>query len=620
MKKKFKILSLMTMLVFLFTNVKVFAVTIGTVDQGAYLNYHSLVDGLVKPVGHERYYGEDGEVCYCLTVGAESPNGQDYMEKMPTDPGIETILYWGYPARDGSRWGLDADEYRYATQLAIWSYEREAGINRGIDRNRLQNGPSPLSKFKPAIDFLVSKGISKEVHKFFEVTPTNVNTTVNGNYFVSEPITLQSDYTVKNIKVSILSTSDPSIKDQIKIIDADGDERTTYSSNESFRVEIPNTANTGNLRLKASGDVDIPVSLTYKSPSAGMQDMSVTPLKTTPMNRDGITINWTALKGQLEVTKKDNDGKLLDGAKFQLKDSTGKVIATQTSKDGKVNFNDLVAGNYTLEEVAAPEGYVPVGPTTVTINPNQTTKINLVDNKIQGKIAVQKTDVESGAKLQGAQFTVYDADGTSVATLTTNENGYAESGALNFGKYTMKETKAPVGYLLNDKVFDVNISENNKTYTIDATDQIIKGKVQILKEDEETKEPLEGAEFQILKDGNVVETVTSGKDGLATSGLLPFGEYVIKEIKAPNKYTLNNKEYPVTISQNMEIVKVTAENRIIKGKVSVKKTDSEVKDLNVAGAEFTIYDSKNNPVQTITTNEDGVATSGLLNYGNYTMK
>ncbi|MDK0575128.1 SpaA isopeptide-forming pilin-related protein (plasmid) [Clostridium perfringens] len=620
MKKKFKILSLMTMLVFLFTNVKVFAVTIGTVDQGAYLNYHSLVDGLVKPVGHERYYGEDGEVCYCLTVGAESPNGQDYMEKMPTDPGIETILYWGYPARDGSRWGLDADEYRYATQLAIWSYEREAGINRGIDRNRLQNGPSPLSKFKPAIDFLVSKGISKEVPKFFEVTPTNVNTTVNGNYFVSEPITLQSDYTVKNIKVSILSTSDPSIKDQIKIIDADGDERTTYSSNESFRVEIPNTANTGNLRLKASGDVDIPVSLTYKSPSAGMQDMSVTPLKTTPMNRDGITINWTALKGQLEVTKKDNDGKLLDGAKFQLKDSTGKVIATQTSKDGKVNFNDLVAGNYTLEEVAAPEGYVPVGPTTVTINPNQTTKINLVDNKIQGKIAVQKTDVESGAKLQGAQFTVYDADGTSVATLTTNENGYAESGALNFGKYTMKETKAPVGYLLNDKVFDVNISENNKTYTIDATDQIIKGKVQILKEDEETKEPLEGAEFQILKDGNVVETVTSGKDGLATSGLLPFGEYVIKEIKAPNKYTLNNKEYPVTISQNMEIVKVTAENRIIKGKVSVKKTDSEVKDLNVAGAEFTIYDSKNNPVQTITTNEDGVATSGLLNYGNYTMK
>lgn len=100
----------MTMMVFLFTNVKVFAVTIGTVDQGAYLNYHSLVDGLVKPVGHERYYGEDGEVCYCLTVGAESPNGQDYMTKMPNDPGIETILYWGYPARDGSRWGLTPDE------------------------------------------------------------------------------------------------------------------------------------------------------------------------------------------------------------------------------------------------------------------------------------------------------------------------------------------------------------------------------------------------------------------------------------------------------------------------------------------------------------------------------
>ncbi|HAT4308271.1 TPA: Cys-Gln thioester bond-forming surface protein [Clostridium perfringens] len=617
----FKALSIFLAILLIAPGISAFAEEITSTDAESYLNYDSPTWGKVLPIGNHRYYvPESLKTCYCLNTGALNPTGQDYTEEISVDKGIETILYWGYPAKNGSEWGISADEYRYCTQLAIWAYQKEAGLSRGLVRERLQSGTVSLSKLKPVIDFLVDKGKNRELPKFFEVNPNEVNATLNGEYLVSEPIKIKSDYEFSNARVTVKSTTDPSLKDKIKIKDMDGDERNLFNSNESFRVYIPKNAKTGELNISITAMVEIPSTVAYKTPVAGKQDMAVVPLETTPQSRDNISVRWTAISGRLEVTKKDNDGNLLDGAKFELRDSTGKTVDTQVSKGGKISFENLTAGDYTLVEVEAPQGFVAVDPQKVTINPSETTKLELTDNKIQGKIAVQKTDVESGAKLQGAQFTVYDADGTSVATLTTNENGYAESGALNFGKYTMKETKAPVGYLLNDKVFDVNISENNKTYTIDATDQIIKGKVQILKEDEETKEPLEGAEFQILKDGNVVETVTSGKDGLATSGLLPFGEYVIKEIKAPNKYTLNNKEYPVTISQNMEIVKVTAENRIIKGKVSVKKTDSEVKDLNVAGAEFTIYDSKNNPVQTITTNEDGVATSGLLNYGNYIMK
>ncbi|MGU8157641.1 thioester domain-containing protein, partial [Clostridium perfringens] len=92
----------------------------------------------------------------------------------------ETILYWGYPAKDGSEWGISADEYRYCTQLAIWSYQFEAGISRGMDRTRLKNGTVSVSRLKPVIDFLVEKAHNRELPKFFEITPSEVNATENG--------------------------------------------------------------------------------------------------------------------------------------------------------------------------------------------------------------------------------------------------------------------------------------------------------------------------------------------------------------------------------------------------------------------------------------------------------
>ncbi|WP_283684929.1 SpaA isopeptide-forming pilin-related protein [Clostridium perfringens] len=619
-KKIFKVLSMIMAMLIIAPSISAFAVEIDSTDGESYLNYDSPTWGKVLPIGNHRYYTPDLKTCYCLNTGALNPTGQDYTEEMNVDKGIETILYWGYPAKNGSDWGISADEYRYCTQLAIWSYQKEAGISRGLVRSRLQDGTVSLSKLKPVIDFLVDKAHNRELPDFFNVTPTEVNAKVDGDYLVSEPIKIKSDYSFSNARVIIKSISDPSLKDKIKIIDSDGDERDLFNSNESFRVEIPKNAKTGDLNISIKAMVDIPSSVAYETPVEGKQDMAVVPLETTPQSKDKITVRWTALAGRLEVTKKDNDGNLLDGAKFELKDSTGKVVATQISKSGKINFENLTAGDYTLVEVEAPQGYVPVEPQKVTINPNATTKIDLTDNKIKGKVAVKKVDKESNSSLEGAEFTIYDNSKNAVATITTDKNGYAESGLLNYGTYTMKETKAPKGFLLNEDIFDINISENGKTYTFEVPDQIIKGKIQVLKVDEETNKPLQGAEFEILKDGQQITTITTNEKGIATSGLLPFGDYVVKEIKSPDKYVLNGKEYPVTISENGKTIEITHTNRIIKGKVAVKKTDNEIPSLNLEGAEFTIYDNNKNAVATITTDKNGYAESGLLNYGTYTMK
>ncbi|MDK3224039.1 TQXA domain-containing protein, partial [Clostridium perfringens] len=436
----------------------------------------------------------------------------DYTEQMPNDPGLETIIYWGYPAKDGSQFGLTKDQYRYATQLAIWAYEREAGINRGIDRTRLQDGIEPASKFMPAINFLVEKAKSREMPVFFEVTPNNIVATQEGDYFVSEPIKIKSDYSFDNATVRIKDTSNPELEKDIIVKDMEGNVKTSgYKANESFRVYIPSNAETGDLKVSVKAKVDITAMLGYMTPEQGIQDMAVSSLDTHSMDKDNIKVSCTGLNGAVQVIKKGDDGKLLTGAKFVLKNANDENVAEATSQDGKAVFNDIKPAEYTIHEVEAPQGYLVTNPVNVTVKPNK-----------------------------------------------------------------------------------VSIAE--------MTDTQIKGKIQVLKVDEETNTPLQGAEFEITQDGKHIETITTGENGIATSSLLPFGNYLVKEIKAPSKYVLNGEEHPVTISENGKTIEITHTNKIIKGKVAVKKTDSEISDLNLEGAEFTIYDNNKNIVATITTN------------------
>ena len=274
--------------------------------------------------------------------------GQDYTEEIPLDGGIETIIYWGYPARDGSQFGVTADEYRYCTQLAIWAYQKEAGLSRGLDRTRLQDGTGSLSRLKPVIDFLVEKGLNKELPTFFEVTPSNIVAHQEGDYFVSEPIKLKSDYTFSDAKVTIKSSSNPELKDIVKIKDMDGDERNTYNSNESFRVYIPIDAETGDIKIDAKATVDLPASLAYATPVEGKQDMSLVNVSPQAMNKDNVTVSWTGLNGAVQVIKKGDDGKLLTGAKFVLKSTDGSKIAETASENGKAVFNDIKPADYIL--------------------------------------------------------------------------------------------------------------------------------------------------------------------------------------------------------------------------------------------------------------------------------
>ncbi|MDC4252229.1 SpaA isopeptide-forming pilin-related protein, partial [Clostridium perfringens] len=255
-------------------------------------------------------------------------------------------------------------------------------------------------------------------------------------------------------------------------------------------------------------------------------------------------------------------------------------------ENGIATSSLLPFGNYLVKEIKAPAKYVLNGeehPVTISEN-GKTIEITHTNKIIKGKVAVKKTDSEiADLNLEGAEFTIYDNNKNIVATITTNKDGYAESEPLNYGTYTMQETKAPKGYLLSNKVWDINITEDGKVYSYDITNDVIKGKLQIVKVDSENEEkPVEGAGFDVIavnvngiKEGTVVDHVVTDKNGFAYTKDLRYGDYKFHETDTPKGYWKSDKDYSFSITENGKTYVKYVKNSPIQAKVRVIKVDSK---------------------------------------------
>ena len=395
----------------------------------------------------------------------------------------------------------------------------------------------------------------------------------------------------------------------------------------------------------------------------------------------------------LSVQKVDKEtGKVIPiaGAQFQILDEDKNPITMkvhyptpmeidtfETDANGSFTLPEkLEHGSYYLHETKAPEGYL-LGIEDIPFVVDQEfdwenpLSITYPDAPAKGKIRVTKTDKETDKPIpSGAEFTVTAAEdittpdgtirtekGTVVATLTTDEKGKAETEALYLGKYVIKETKAPNGYLLNPKEFAVTLEyEDQETEIVygDVTvpDELAKGKIRVKKTDAETGNGLSGAEFEIrakedivtpdgtvkAKAGTVVDTITTSDKGTAETKKLYLGKYEVQETKAPEGYLLNTQKYPVELiyaDQETEIVygDVTVPDEIAKGKIRITKTDKETNKPIPSGAEFTVTAAedittpdgtvraeKGTVVATLTTDDKGKAETDKLYLGKYVIK
>lgn len=394
----------------------------------------------------------------------------------------------------------------------------------------------------------------------------------------------------------------------------------------------------------------------------------------------------------LSVQKVDKEtGKVIPiaGAQFQILDENKKPITMKVSyptpmeidtfeTDANGSFTlpeKLEYGSYYLHETKAPEGYL-LGIEDIPFVVDQEfdwenpLSITYPDAPAKGKIRVTKTDKETDKPIpEGAEFTVTAAEdittpdgtirtekGTVVATLTTDDKGKAETEALYLGKYTIKETKAPNGYLVNPKEYEVTLKYKDQETEIvygDVTvpDELAKGKIRVKKTDAETGSGLSGAEFEIrakediitpdgtvkVKAGTVVDTIKTSDKGTAETKELYLGKYEVQETKAPEGYLLNTQKYPVELiyaDQETEIVygDVTVPDELAKGQIEILKKDEETGNL-LSGAEFTVTAAedittpdgtlraeKGTVVDTIVTDTTGIAKSKELYLGKYIVK
>lgn len=353
-----------------------------------------------------------------------------------------------------------------------------------------------------------------------------------------------------------------------------------------------------------------------------------------------LNADFRAQLGSLKLRKTDTGGKLLDGAVFHVSGNGYEKDVTVTN--GEITVNELPIGDYTITEKTAPNGYlVNVAPFKATVSAGQTAETTITDEAPTGKISIKKSDskgnVQGEASLEGAEYTVYGADGQEVGKITTDKDGNGSLENLVLGTYTVKETKAPEAYDLDWNTYTVELTYKDQNTAIilgnvDSKENVKTGKIEIKKTDIEGN-PLKGGEFGIYanadmyigdtlyKKGQLVVSIKTDDSGVARSDDLPYGSYYVKEISAPTQEAGNSHNF--VLSDDTQYVKITGKNKtdsvtFVDKKVTASKTTitgtDEIKD-----AVMTVTDNGGKVIDTWTSDGNPHSIKGLHEGWEYTL-
>ena len=329
-----------------------------------------------------------------------------------------------------------------------------------------------------------------------------------------------------------------------------------------------------------------------------------------------VTFSNTLRRGDLTVKKTAEDG-LTGGMKFRLYGTSLSGIEVNeyavTDKNGVATFKDVLIGTgYTLEEVDTPTRYVVPEKQTAAIEWNKVTNKSFDNVLKKFNVTVTKSDSEKGlpqgdASLAGAVYGIYKGN-QLIDTYTTDANGQFTTKYYICGDdWTIREINPSEGYLINTE--SLHIGAEAKLYTVeyniakplDSYEDIIKGKVAIIKhcDDGSTKieTPEVGAEFEVyLKAAgsyeNAKETerdiLVCDEHGFAETKDLPYGEYTVRQIKGWDGKELL-APFNVFIKENGEIYRFLINNAPYEALIEIVKKDAETgKVIPAAGIGFKV--------------------------------
>lgn len=635
MKDKFKSLGkrIVAVLLSVLTATMMFPLNVfaATENLGAVSGMKKLDVSVSKHYGHEVHTTKKGGTTYplfCIEYGTTSPSSSYLKGKkaMASDTAIKAAkwIFAGYYLEHGN--SIDWQDMAYC-QKKVWSIFgsdtswdfSDSGYKAWCDKaqDRMDN----LNK-KPSFN------------------NTNVGTIVAGNSLtVTDTNKVLSDYPAftKNGSGWSITHSKNSNSLTIKV-----DKSCTASS---FKI-----AN-GEYYKDGTGDDD-ELLLYYPYGSEAYQKLIYSAYY------DPVSMAFSGSitpLGDMKLVKTSEDG-IVAGINFTVTGANGFSKTVTTNANGEIDISDLVPGTYTITEENI-DRYVPNQSQTITVSSGKTSAVSFYNILKKFRVTVTKQDYEKGhaqgdAKLGGAVYGLFKGNDL-VAQYTTDQNGSFTTDYYVCGKdWTIKEITPSEGYLLNDTVYKVGADP--KDYTVEynnapdmtVMEQVIKGKISIIKhtDDGETQieTPEKGAEFQIYlkSSGSFVnadkderDTIVCDEDGFASTKLLPYGVYTVHQTKGwggREKIT----DFDVFINTDGKTYKFLINNKNFESYLKVVKLDKETgKRIPYEGAAFEIYDSNNHritmqytypqvtSIHTFYTNKDGyLITPERLPYGYYTLK
>ena len=586
----------------------------------------------------------DGKEAYCIEPGHTLYSGNTLTESASTvwknlgsakQKAINLALLYGKPGSGKNLSGTE-DQKWVATQLIVWEFV--SGCRNTADGYKCTN-----TKF---IDGICAGGANpgvKSVYNAISKSLANYSTVPSfASAIASKAETYEMKYTDGKYTLTLTDSnsilSDFSFKTTSGIsVSKSGNKLTLTSTSPVNDVVTFNSA-------KSMPDVGKTVLVPYGDIT--LQDV----ISGVENDADPIRAYFKVKtsSGNLKLVKTSEDGNVAN-IEFTVKgDDYSKTV--KTNSKGEFELTDLVPGKYTVTE-HTPTEYAEQKSKTVNVESGKTATVSFSNVLKKWNLTVTKTDAETksaqgDATLTGAVYGIYN-NGKLVDKYTTDKNGgFTTSNYVCGDKWTLKEIEPSEGYLLDETEYHIGVEAKkytleNNSVSIGVTEDILKGKIAIIKhtDDGSTKieTPEKCAEFQVYlkSSGSYAKATESERDtlvcdeyGFAETKELPYGTYTVHQTKGWNG-TEFIADFDVFVNENGKTYKYLINNSSLESYVKIVKVDSETgKQIPYAGAGFQIYDPNDKlvtmtytypevtTIDTFYTNSDGyLITPETLPYG-----
>lgn len=526
-------------------------------------------EGTVR-VGH---FLVDGKLAFCVQHEKDTvPTGTQVTDRIYDDPGFRKALYYGYGGPE--QWSGFKDEKHGVGIMSLYLTE----INPG---SRYQPGHydsvSGMREFKSFLNSM------PDVNTDLRFSPDNIKA------YYSREMDMERTPDVKVVggnKGSISFTLPEGVTLHNNLTGTDAAGEVTLKPGDSFYLKAPPGRKEDKMTVRGKNVRYQPV--VFVTGNQTLQNLSnLRPVSVEP-ETSRLEVQWVGLI-DLVIEKRDMDTDvMLEGARFTVHNlSDGRKVPANSVKytsgpDGKVVIKDVMipGRNYRVTETDPPDGYMlNKRVADLKIGGDKTEEVAVFHNSAQyvtfrlnkkGKVSwISGGKLHLADKgLEGGKFQIIAQEdgigqgredgplkkGDVAAEVTTDAHGRAVSPKLPEGKYKIVEVETPKGYVKSSyaRIIDAEVpdGEDEITETVDIYNDIQERVLRIYKYDSLTARPLAEAVFRITDSkGNSFDVTTDGT-GYAVVRELPDGEYTLKEVKAPNGYSLDDQARTFKITRD----------------------------------------------------------------------